>query len=116
LIPFSAFSRRLFDTAIMAAVSLAAMYPVAHAALRPASLEAGVAVIYAPWTGFDDAFRQSVGAGARFVRGGALPFIVVVLPDDSEFEQRVRAGGAWMLADPVALAGCFNAIGLGPRG
>jgi hypothetical protein len=115
LIPFSVLSRRVFDTAIMAAVSLAAMYPAAHGALRPASFDAGVAVIYAPWIGFDDAFRQSVAAGARFVRGGALPFIVVVLPDDADFERRVRAGGAWMLADPVALAGCFNAIGMGTR-
>jgi hypothetical protein len=109
------FFRRAFDTALMVAVSLTAMYPAAHAALRPVSFDTGVAVIYAPWTGFDDAFRQSVGAGARFVRGGALPFIVVVLPDDADFEQRVRAGGAWMLADPVALAGCFNAIGMGTR-
>jgi hypothetical protein len=115
LIPFSAFSRRVFDTALMAAVSLAAMYPAAQAALHPSHPEAGVAVIYAPWTGFDDAFRQSVEAGARFVRAGGLPFIVVVVPEDADFERRVRARGAWMLADPVALAGCFNVLGLEAR-
>lgn len=96
----------------MAAVSLGTLLVAAQAALKPAHPETGVAVIYAPWIGFDDAFRRSVDAGSRFVRGGAVSFIVVVVPEDGGFEQRVRAGGAWMLADPVALAGCFNALGM----
>ncbi len=112
LIPFSTISRRVFDTALMAVVSLGALLVTAQAALKPSNPENGVAVIYSPWTGFDDAFRQSVEAGSRFVRAGGVSFIVVVVPDDSGFEQRARAGGAWMLADPVALAGCFNALGM----
>ena len=109
---FSTYSRRVFDTAIMAAVSLGTLLVTAQAALKPVHPETGVAVIYAPWTDFDDAFRRAVGAGARFVRAGGVPFVVVVVPEDSGFEQRVRAGGPWMLADPVALAGCFNALGM----
>ena len=103
----------------MAAVSLGTLLVTAQAALKPVHPETGVAVIYAPWTDFDDAFRRAVGAGARFVRAGGVPFVVVVVApnqvsvaEDSGFEQRVRAGGAWMLADPVALAGCFNALGM----
>jgi hypothetical protein len=34
----------------------------------------------------------------------------LVVPDDPEFDRRVRAGGAIMLADPVALATCFGAV------
>ena len=60
---FSTFSRRFFDTAIMAAVSLGTLLVTAQAALKPVHPETGVAVIYAPWTDFDDAFRRAVAAG-----------------------------------------------------
>jgi hypothetical protein len=102
--------RGFFDAAIIATVSLASLLTAAYAALAARDTADAVAVIYAPWVGFDDAFRRSVGAGARFVRAGGLPFIVVVIPDDPEFDRRVRAGGAIMLADPVALAACFGVI------
>jgi hypothetical protein len=108
----STFFRGVFDTALMAAVSLGALLVTAQAALKPAHPENGVAVVYAPWIGFDDAFRRSVEAGARFVRAGGVAFIVVVVPEGAGYEQRARAGGAWLLADPVALAGCFNALGM----
>jgi hypothetical protein len=102
--------RGAIDAAIIAAVSLASLLTAAYAAVAPGDPANGVAVIYAPWVEFEDAFRRSTGAGARFVRAGGLPFIVVVVPDDPEFDRRVRAGGAIMLADPVALAACFGAV------
>jgi hypothetical protein len=102
--------RGALDAATIAAVSLASLLTAAYAAIAPRDPADGVAVIYAPWVEFDDAFRRSTGAGARFVRAGGLPFIVVVMPDDPEFDRRVRAGGAILLADPMALAACFGVI------
>lgn len=88
---------------------------VAYAALAPRNPANGVAIIYAPWIGPEAAFRRAVDAGARFVRYGSLPFIVVVLPDSPDFSRRAQAGGALMLADPMALAACFTALGAGDK-
>jgi hypothetical protein len=106
--------RGAIDAAIIAAVSLSSLFTAASA-VAPGDPANGVAVIYAPWVEFEDAFGRSTGAGARFVRAGGLPFIVVVVPDDPEFDRRVRAGGAIMLADPVALAACFGAVSPGRK-
>lgn len=108
--------RRLLDTAIVSAASLFALFTAAHGALAPADPARGVAVVFAPWTDFETAFARSVGAGARFVREGGVPFIVVVVPEDADFERRARAGGAWMLADPEAVAGCFAVLNGESRG
>ena len=85
----------------------------AHAAFAPRDPLRGVAVIYSPWTTADDAFRRAVQGGARFVRYGGAPFIVVVMPEAPDYPARVRAGGALMIADPQALAACFSAVSLG---
>lgn len=111
----SAGLRRLFDISIVAIVSLAGLLTAAHGALAPRDASTGVAVIYAPWVEFDAAFLRSVEAGSRFVRPGGLPFVVVVVPDDPKFEQRVRDNGAWMLADPKVLAGCLEAVNWGAK-
>ena len=105
--------RRVSDTAIASAIALTSLFTAAYGALAPGDPARGVAVIYAPWVGFDAAFLRSVEAGARFVRAGGLPFVVVVVPDDPDFERRVKAAGAWMLADPVALAGCLSVVTAG---
>ncbi len=102
--------RRVFDTFFVAAVSSLGLLTAAYAALAPRNSDAGVAVIYAPWVTFESAFVRSVDAGARFVRSGGVPFVVVVVPDDADYARRVRAGGAWMLADPAVLAACIDTV------
>jgi hypothetical protein len=52
-----------------------------------------------------------VEAGSRFIRFGGFPFIAVVMPEDEHSTSRLRAAGAWMIADPKALAACFTAAG-----
>jgi hypothetical protein len=108
---------RLRDAVLIGACALFGMGVCARAALAPRHPSDGVAVIYSPWTTGEVAFTHAVAAGARFVRFGALPSIVVVIPDDpSEYPRRAAAFGAWMLADPQALAGCFtDRPATGPR-
>ena len=49
----------------------------------------------------------TVEAGARVVRFGGLPFIVIVLPERPDYAQRARDGGALLMLDPQALAACL---------
>lgn len=100
--------RRLFDTTIIAAVSLAALAVAAQGAFAPGDSASGVAVIYAPWVDSGDAIRRVTSAGARVVRTGGVPFVAIVVPEGADFAERARAGGAWLLADPVMLGGCFG--------
>ena len=107
----SATVRRLFDTTIISAVSLTALAVAAHGAFAPGEPESGVAVIYAPWVDSGDAVRRATEAGARIVRTGGVSFVAIVVPETADFAERARAGGAWLLADPAMLGGCFGGKG-----
>jgi hypothetical protein len=72
-----------------------------------------VAVIFAPWVAAPLAFEKVAAADARIVRTGAVPFIVIAQAQHQEFGQRIRALGAWLTLDPIAVAACFNYFGDG---
>jgi hypothetical protein len=67
----------------------------------------GVAVVFAPWTPSEGALGRSVGAGARFVRFGAAPFVTIVVPESEGYAARAFAAGAWLVIDPLALSACI---------
>ncbi len=92
---------------VVAFISFAA---VAAVALAPKQGAGGVAVVFAPWTGATEAFGLAVGAGGRFIRFGAFDFIAVIEPEAADYITRARANGAWLIADPKALAACLNAV------
>ncbi len=94
----------------MACLSLGALYGAARTGLTPRDPSQGVAVIFAPWTAADRTLMRAASAGSRFVRFGGLPFIAVVMPDDPHYADRAFAGGAWLVIDPKALAGCSAAL------
>jgi len=104
---------RVFDAVVICGFAVASLLTSAHVALAPRDPLRGVAVIYSPWTKAEDAFRRAVEGGARFVRYGGAPFIVVVMPEAPDYFARVRAGGALMIADPQAIAACFSIASLG---
>ena len=61
-----------------------------------------VAAVFPPW--WDSAqVLQAAAAAGPVVRFGALPFIVVVVP---EHRHLLRPAGAWLVLDPRALGGC----------
>lgn len=107
--------RRVLDAALIVCAAIASLYATASAALAPRDAEAGLAVVFAPWTGEREAFVRSAGAGARFVRFGGYGFIAVEMPEVPDYAARVREAGAWMLADPRALAACLSFAGGGGR-
>jgi hypothetical protein len=65
-----------------------------------------VAALFPPWW---DAQRVFIAAGAAgpVMRFGALKFIVIVASND---QARLRAAGAWLLLDPIALGLCAPPI------
>lgn len=99
---------RWFDAALLGAAALLSMSAAAAMALAPKRDAAGVAVIFAPWTAAEDSLSRAVGAGGRFVRFGGLEFVAVVEPEAPDYAARARANGAWLIADPVALAACLK--------
>ena len=100
---------RALEAAALAGFAAVSFFAVARIGLEPRDPSQGVGVIFAPWTGADAAFVRAVEAGGRFVRFGGLPFIVVVMPEAADYAERVRAAGALLVVDPVALAACLPA-------
>jgi hypothetical protein len=91
-------------------LSVGALFAGARAELVPRDRADGVAVVFAPWTAAGSTLVQAVDGGGRFVRFGGLPFIAVVMPDDSDYANRMLHAGAWLVLDPRALAACSAAL------
>lgn len=103
------FPRRLpVDIALLTCLSFGTLFFTASMALEPKHPERGVAVLFAPWTSAEDAMARTVEAGGRFVRFGGPVFVTVAVPDDAGYPARIRAAGAWLVADPQALAACLS--------
>jgi hypothetical protein len=99
---------RAFDIAFLVSLTVGATLAIAYVGLAPRDPANGVAVVFPPWTAADAALTRAVAAGSRFVRFGDLPFIAVVMPDDAGYVARIRSAGAWLVADPQALAACLS--------
>jgi hypothetical protein len=106
--PARAFHRTLLDATLIAAFAIGGLCAVARLELLPKNPADGVAVVFSPWTSAAHALEQATDQGSRFVRFGAYPFIVVVIPDDPGFAARVSLAGAFFILDPQALASCLQ--------
>src|SRR5882757_3699274 len=100
--------RCVFDIVVVMGFALASLFMAARVGLAPRAPEDGVGVIFAPWTTGDAALRRAVGAGARFVRYGGMPFVVVVVPDEHDYLARIAADGALLVVDPRLIAACLG--------
>jgi hypothetical protein len=104
--------RRSLDIALVVGFALASLYATVRIGLGPRDAgagEAGVGVIFTPWTSGEDAMRRAVGAGARFVRYGGAPFIVVVMPESQDYPARL--GGAVLVVDAGIVTACQKLLG-----
>ena len=101
---------RLLDGALI--LAFAAVLPAfaLRIGLRPADPLAGAAVVFWPWTGAGEAIVRATAAGASLVGQGALPWIVVVRPDDTAYVERVFDQGALLVLDPKTLSACAPAL------
>jgi hypothetical protein len=104
---------RSLDGLVIMAVALGSFVAMTRSTLTPRDVTAGVAVIFPPWINADEALLRSVTAGARFVGYGRVPFIVVVVPEASDYLDRVLSRGALFALDPRSLAGCLEPASLG---
>ncbi|MGY6646731.1 MAG: hypothetical protein ACXIVD_16090 [Salinarimonas sp.] len=74
----------------------------------PKDVNAGVAVVFAPWIDEATAMSRVGEAGGAVIRAGNLGFISVVMPDSPEFANDIRKAGAWLLLDPQVVGGCLT--------
>lgn len=102
--------RRWLDGFLIFSVAIASLYGAARVGLKPRDPAAGVGVIFAPWVSEASAVNRATAAGARFVRFGGLPFIVVVVPEAANYVARISADGAFLVVDPQALAACLSLL------
>lgn len=102
--------RGLADGALIACAAIVSFALIAQIALEPRDPSQGIAVVFSPWTGAEQSFTRAVEAGGRFVRYGGYPFIAVVAPEAADYAARARENGAWLIADPRALAACFDRL------
>jgi hypothetical protein len=100
--------RRILEGTAIAAFALISTIAVARIGLEPHDMSRGVGVVFSPWTDENAAFARAVGSGARFVRFGGLPFVVIVQPEVADYARRVKEAGALLLLDPQVLAACFS--------
>lgn len=103
-------SRPWLDALIILSVAVASLYGAARIGLKPRDPASGVGVVFAPWVSESSALSRATTAGARFVRFGGLPFIVVVVPDAPDYVARISGEGALLVVDPQALAACLRFV------
>lgn len=99
---------RILEGTAVAVFALISTIAVARIGLEPDDLSGGVGVVFSPWTDESAAFARAVGAGARFVRFGGAPFVVIVQPEVADYAKRVKEAGALLLVDPQVLAACLS--------
>jgi hypothetical protein len=102
---------RWLDGAVVALLLVAGFLIPLGALSKPSDQDpsGARAVLFAPWIDAGGAMRRAGEAGARIVRFGALPFIVIVEPERADFAARASKRGALLIVDPRALAACFTA-------
>jgi len=109
-IPFAMYARlaRHWRDATLIASLLLVSVPLSLASLPQASAGASapLAAVFLPWVSADDAVARSLAAGARILRLGTVPFVVVLAP-----ESAVRPDGAVLMLRLDGLAGCLIPTG-----
>lgn len=91
---------------VAAVLAVASTLPLGWLEAQPRA-SSDVAAIFAPWVGAGGAIERIARAGGATVRTGIAGNIVVAHGDDPAFADRLRAEGAWLIVDPVALGGCL---------
>lgn len=69
---------------------------------------APLAAIFPPWISGDEAVARTLATGARILRQGAVPFVVVLAPEIAE-APAARPSGAILMLRLDGLAGCIIA-------
>lgn len=103
---------RIAEILTLVSLSIAALAASARIGLVPQNPQAGVAVIFAPWTSSQASIERATSDGSRFIRFGGLDSIVVVMPEHANYIDRMLEHGAWLVVDPKVLAACSSAFSI----
>lgn len=95
----------MYQRCLVALAAVASILLPVWALARPAGSPA-VIVVAAPWAPAGFAFDLVARADGAVLRGTGLTWVVVARSDDPGFPERLAAGGAWLVIDGSALAGC----------
>jgi hypothetical protein len=112
LVRLAPIGRRWLDGLLILIVAVVALFGGMRLGLTPRDPAGGVGVVFAPWVSESSAIQRATEAGARIVRRGGLPFIVVVVPDTPDYMTRI-AEQALFVVDPRALEACLRLVGGG---
>lgn len=104
-------SYRWLDSLLILTVAIVSLYGIVRLGSAPRNPASGIGVVFAPWVSQAAAATRATEPGARLVRFGGLPFIVVVMPDTPDYAARMAADGALLLVDPQILAACMRLVG-----
>ncbi|MGP1393902.1 MAG: hypothetical protein ACTS3R_00135 [Inquilinaceae bacterium] len=75
---------------------------------RPAPGAEQLVAVFPPWLSLDQAIGRIGAAGGVAVRSGAIDSILLARSDAPDFAKALRQAGAWLVADPIVLGGCFS--------
>ena len=89
-----------------AAISLATLVAAAGAAAVPGGGDVAVAAVFPPWWTRAEAATAVARADGLNVREGGLSTVLIFRSADPDFADRLRAHGALLLVDPIAMEGC----------
>ncbi|MBS0536327.1 MAG: hypothetical protein JSR72_19935 [Proteobacteria bacterium] len=103
---------RVAEILTLVSLSIAALAASARIGLAPQNPENGVAVIFAPWTSSQASIERATSDGSRFIRFGGFDSIVVMMPEHTDYTDRMLERGAWFVVDPKVLAACSAAISI----
>ncbi len=105
-IPTASRTRRLRpwrDVGLIAGMALcSAVLALASLPGPVAGASPPLAAIFPPWVSGEEAVARSLATGARILRHGTVPFIVVLAP-----ESAARPSGALLMLRLDGLAGCI---------
>ena len=96
----------LIDWLLIAGLALGSTAMLAALNLGSSNERLGVAVIFPPWVSRADAVGRAAAAGARLMRLGRFPFVVVMLPTSDKYSDHVLKAGAIAVLDPGSSVGC----------
>ena len=65
-----------------------------------------VAALFPPWWSAGHAFAAASASGGAIIRTGAWPTLLVAVSPSPLFAEKLRASGAWLILNPLALGAC----------
>jgi len=83
-------------------------------AIADAPQSGQAAVLFNPQLSASELLERSARANVNLVRFGGVPGALIVDLPDADALSRLRAAGAWVIADPIVLGGCVLSSSASP--